>query len=437
MTFHKELTTKDESETLGKKLARSDKYATLFTNADLSNNAKTVVEEWAKWRMYQMTLKSNSKRLHEIRADLMREIRSAGSSNRVRRKDAEAFRRFVCQEVTKRCEELLNNNFQARLNAVIVLTQLDLVDADLREDVPAQAYVKGAIPLLEVLETPTGGELNQQLEAIKVQAAIGLGRINLLGSASDLNISVQGQNLRNYTAKTLIAELKNPNSHPWYQKRLIDALGAIDMVNDITTGQPIIVQVLGEVLADRERPYIVRARAARALGRCRLPVDVNIDKLVYQILLLEYEMAEAYQKNPNLFYWLDCFEDVYYAFHAVSEVEIKQYGIKRPPGLNQKNLGNQVRDAYKQLLPVAAFVVKQNWSPPKEPDPTDEETETPVGTEEVKWPDNKQITKELIPDLGQWLIEHKPASHKLTPSLPDLDPNGPVPMGNAAAAPGS
>jgi hypothetical protein len=170
-------------------------------------------------------------------------------------------------------------------------------------------------------------------------------------------------------------------------------------------------------LADKERPYTVRARAARALGRCALPPGLNLDKLLFQILLLENEMAQAYQKDPNAYYWLDCFEDLYYAFHPVSVSETQMYGNKRPPGLNQKNLGNQVRETFLQLIPIVSQVVSQpGWINPKE----DQERAQ-----------NKPIPDQLISDLGKWLLDHQPTDHKLAPGLPDLDPTSPLPTASA------
>ncbi len=236
-----------------------------------------------------------------------------------------------------------------------------------------------------------------------------------------MNINVQGQNLRNVVAKALIAQLQVPSAHPWYQMRLCEALASIDLVNDVTTGRPIIVQQLGEVLADRERDFRVRARAARSLGRCVLPGGLNTAKLVFQIVLLEYEMAQAYQKEPNAFYWLDCFSDVYFAFHPMTDSESQLYGNKRPPGLNQKNLGNAVREAYQQTLPIAGHVVNQKgFIPPKEGE---------------AWVKNEKIPAQLISDLGKWLQDHQPSNHKLAPNLPDLDPQSPLPTASAAPTP--
>lgn len=411
MQHDKELMTDAESQALETEVVRVDKFTIVFRNADLSAKGKAVADKWARWRMYQLSLKSMRNRLHEVRADITRELTYAGGSRNVNRKQVEEFRNYLCDQVTQRATELLDNNFHARLNTVIILAQLNLTDEDANRQIPEQAYVKAAIPLLSVINAPTGGGIDEQLEAVKIQAAIGLGRINLLGSVGDLNINVQNQNLRNLIAKSLIAQLQNPSAHPWYQMRLCEALASIDLINDVSTGRPIIVQQLGEVLADRERPFRVRARAARSLGRCVLPPGLNVQKLVFQILLLEYEMAQEYQKKPNDYYWMDCFTDVYYAFHPMTDDENRLYGNKRLPGLNQKNLGVVVQDAYQALLPIASHVVNQKgFLPPKE------------GEAQAK---NEPIPAQLISNLATWLKDHQPTSHKLTPNLPDLDPQTP------------
>jgi hypothetical protein len=417
MEHNKELTTDADDQALGVELERRDKYKSVFNDGDSSAKGKAIVDKWAKWRMYQMTLKSNRHRLHEIRAEISRDLGYAAKSKDLNRKEVEEFRNYLCDQTTQRAAELLDNNFHVRLNAVIILAQLNLTEEDKGEAIPEQAYVKATIPLLSVLSAPTGGAVDQQLEAVKVQAAIGLGRTNLLGPGGDLNISVQGQNLRNLTAKTLSAELQNPKANSWYQMRLCESLASIDLINDVTTGRPIIVQQLSEVLADREREFRVRARAARSLGRCVLPPGLNTQKLVFQILLLEYEMALEYQKKPNEFYWLDCFLDVYFAFHPMTGDENLLYGNKRLPGLNQKNLGNTVREAYTQSLPIASHIVNQKgFFPPKDGE---------------LWAKNAPLAPQLVSDLGKWLQDHQPSSHKLMPNLPDLDPQSPLPTASA------
>lgn len=421
MDHNKELTTDAQDQSMRTELERQDKYKTaVFGSADASAKGKAIVDKWAKWRMNQLTLKSNHKRLHQVRDEIVYDISLAGNSSRVNRKQAEEFRNYLCDQVTQRATELLDNNFHVRLNAVIILAQLNLTDES--KDIPEQAYGKAAIPLITVINTPTGGGVDEQLEAVKIQAAIGLGRINLLAPPADLAISVQGQNLRNLIANTLIAQLQDPKTNSWYQMRLCESLASIDLINDVTSGLPIIVKQLSEVLADREREFCVRARAARSLGRCVLPPGVNTEKLVFQIVLLEHEMALAYQKRPNEYYWMDCFLDVYFAFRPVTDTENQLYGSKRLPGLSQKNLGNLVREGYQQILPITNHVINQKgFFPPKEGEP---------------WAKNAPIPAQLISDLGKWLQDHQPASHKLTPNLPDLDPQSPLPTASAGTTTG-
>ncbi len=360
MKFSEELITEAESNQLEREL-RADKPNTVFRNAQLTDANKKIIEKWAKQRLYQMTLKKERRSLHELRAQFSREFSYAGIARDVPAKDVKAFRYYLCQEVTKRATELLKNNFYVRLNAAIILANLNLTDEDAKKQIEEHAYAKAALPLVEVLKTKTGGGIDEQLQAVKIQAAIGLGRIGMLSPLTDLDVAT-----RNSMADALIAQLQDPNAHEWYQKRLLDALGELDFQNDVNSGKPIILEALSEVLVDKERDLCVRARAARALGRCHLPPGINAEKLVFQILLLENEMALQYQKDPDAYYWLDCFSDLYFAFHPVSEQEMKLFGSKRPPGLNAKGLGNAVRDAYTELLPIASHVVTQDgWIPPK------------------------------------------------------------------------
>lgn len=429
MTFDKELTNDVDDDRLYKELRSKDKYTILFSNANLDANAKQIIEKWAKWRLYQMTLKSNRQRLHEVRAELTRDVGYAGRSSGLKRQQVEEFRRYLCEEVVARATELLKNNFHVRLNATIVLANLNLTDEHRKNNVPEQAYAKAAIPLLDILKTKTGGGLDEQLEAVKVQAAIGLKRIALIGD--NLNYNVAGENLESHIAKTLIAQLQDPNANPWYQKRLLEALAALKISNDVTTGKPIIIQTLGEVLADPKRDFDVRAHAAREFGRATLPPSFNNEKLVFQILLLEHEMALAYQKSPDDFRWLNRFGDLYFAFHAYNrnEIELFEKAKKSPPGLNRGEieigkLPSPIKEGYLQMLPIVKNVVQQpGWSVPKEFN---------LGRQP-----NEKIPADLITNLATWLSENQPASHKLDPSLPDLAPGAPVPGAKKTASAGS
>ncbi|MCA9071785.1 MAG: hypothetical protein KDA84_22815, partial [Planctomycetaceae bacterium] len=340
----------------------------------------------------------------------------AGRSSGLKRQQVEEFRRYLCDEVIARSAELLKNNFHVRLNVAIVLANLNLTDYHRKNGIPEQAYAKAAVPLLDILKTKTGGGLDEQLEAVKVEAALGLTRIALKGD--NLNFNVATENLENHIAKTLITQLQDTNAHPWYQKRLLEALAALDISNDVKTGKPIIIEALGEVLADPKRDFSVRARAAREFGRANLTASFNYEKFVFQVLLLEHEMALAYQKAPDDFHWMESFGDLYFAFHPYTEDEIVLYEKAKgfPPGLNnaKRNPPSTVKDAYQQMLPIVKHVVTQKgWEIPKDFN---------LGRQP-----NEKIPAKLITDLAAWLGEHQPASHKLDPSLPDLAPNAPVP----------
>ena len=171
---------------------------------------------------------------------------------------------------------------------------------------------------------------------------------------------------------------------------------------------------------DKQRHLCVRARAARSLGRCHLPTGINAEKLVFQILLLENEMALAYQNTPNAYYWLDCFADLYFAFHPVSEREIKLFGSKRPPGLNAKNLGNAVRDAY---TGIAAH---------RHPRRHARRLDSPQSRAGSRRPTRK-FPIMLISNLAKWLQDHQPSNHKLAPNLPELAPTSPMPNGKVSS----
>ncbi|WP_166821191.1 HEAT repeat domain-containing protein [Thalassoroseus pseudoceratinae] len=342
----------------------------------------------------------------DVREKLERELRSTGSLAS-RTDQVKMIRTVVCKEVAARAEEVLDNNYWVRLNAVILLGNLNVLEDDGRRGTTRQAYAPAYKPLVKVLLTPTGGQLDQQHESVKIRAALGLKNIALTASLADLGVLDKDE-----IARALISELKQPNNHWWYKQSLIQALSAVDLVQDAKNAKPIILEALGDVLTDQNQELIVRAYAAKALGRIPLPGTVEWPTLAHRIVQLAKEVAETYQKSPGRADLREALWCIYLAFKPETHLEIQRYsGRKQKAGFLSNTVPAVINEAYQQVVPLASHAINQ-----------------PVQGQAA------QIPAEQIATLTQWLQNKTPANNKLAPNISDLNPIGPL---KTAAEPGS
>ncbi|MGE3313749.1 MAG: hypothetical protein AB7O26_01450 [Planctomycetaceae bacterium] len=317
---------------------------------ELSNTARQLITEGIRVRVYSLTLKSNltdkesSKKIVE---GFRRELLDAGTLNPA---GSRAFREFVLQELVNRCKEpdILNNHFFVRLQALILLSNTNLVEPNPSSPgVPGQAFTPALDPLLAFIDDPA------QPYVLKIVATVGLMNINLRGSNQPT------PNQRISMGRSLIRELAQPNTHEWYQVRLLETLASIDQILDLE-GKPFIVNAVDATLKDPNRKWVVRCAAAKALGRVQLTAEMRVDLYVIDVLNLAREAAEALnkesQKSP---YWSACFWDIYYAFQPVDSSE-----LSRNPGLRKKvtlprmdKFQKLVDEGYKQYIPLFNHVI--------------------------------------------------------------------------------
>lgn len=345
----------------------------------------------------------------DVREKLERELRSTGKLA-ARVDQVKNIRTTACKEVAARAEEVLDNNYWVRLNAVILLGNLNVLEDDGARGTNRQAYAPAYKPLVKVLQTPTGGQLDQQHESVKIVAAKGLQNIALTASLADLGVLDKDE-----IAKALISELKQPNIHWWYKQSLIEALSAVDLVQDAKTAKPIILEALGDVLTDQNQELIVRAYAAKALGRIPMPEganQVNWDTLAHRIVQLAKEVAETYQKAPGRADLREALWCIYLAFKPETQLEIQRYSThSQKAGFLSNTVPAVIQDAYQQVVPLTSHAINQ-----------------PIQGQAA------QIPAEQIASLTQWLQNKTPANNKLAPNISDLNPIGPL---KTAAEPGT
>lgn len=418
MEIENELLTKSQSEEYEKQSRR--KVQGILRGGAVNSEAQKEIEELAKWLVFRMTIKENREKLYDLRGEIFtRYINIASSKPGVPLKAREV----LIEEVAKRAAELLDgHNFYVRLNAVLLLSELNIRDADTKKNIPEIAYTPALDPLLAVLQN------EKQPLAVRINAVRGLGRILMFGRPKNEQ--------KNDVALALINQLKKTDVHPWFQVRLVQALGNCDVIDVQTAGaareQFAVVQALATVMADRRRSLDVRCEAARALGRAPINDSVRVDLIGYKIVELAHEMAAGYQveggalygrssaetakmtagynKNLQAWFWKGCYLNLYLAFKPANKEEQRLYtaswrsNSNNDPGLLSKRGSDAtLREAYQQLLPVVKHVLEQ----PKRPNRNAQPVWSALAAQEIQ-------------AMETWLKSNQPQDNSIAPSLPPI-----------------
>lgn len=395
------------------------RYGTPFRNGTAGDS---LIADWALWRAAQLTMKSERDNLKQRRAEIMRDIRGLGSAVVGNRNAVRAFRKKICKALTGQLRKLLDDNFVVRVNAMLILSQMNLMEADLdfSNPQPPESYGPAARVLLE--EVIKKG----QHPALKILAVRGIKRIAFLGELSLLD--------REEIANTLIKEFNDKKSHPWYQGRIAEALGSLDL-QATSDGKAVIVHTLTQAVNDKTRTFPVRTDAAMALGRAGMIPNVNRNLLMYEIVDLTRQMADQYNadvgaaeaaKDPKLVpaYWPGCFLDIFFAFQPLNRIEERVLARRLIPGDRKAGLLNRFRgdgtveSAYKSMKPIISMVLdhKQGEMP-------------------------KMIPKDAIDGLASWMRTNRPTGFSVQPGMKAIRvmkaaarPGGKAPI-NAVATP--
>ena len=288
----------------------------------------------------------------------MRQIRLAGrlDSRTQRRK---TFRAFVCKETVARAKELLDNNNEVRLNAAILISELNVTEPGPRNSPPAEAYGPATVVLLEIIQD------DKQPVPVKIQAARGITRNALLGDPVLLSKH------KNELVQSIVKELQNAKklsrdqAGPWYQARLLETLAAVNLPLTVQ-GEPLIFTTLESFLEDTKLDLNVRCMAARSLGRARLPIHpkVNSERLSLKLAKLGLDLTNGYNKNMRLNpasypRWQKHFWDLYVAFRPIDDYDKALYRNRKLGLLAKYPNRKEIQDTYQKILPFTAHVLRQ------------------------------------------------------------------------------
>ena len=371
MELDQPIVTSEELAKLKVFVSGANRFTKALRNADLSTEGRQAIEGGIRYRLAVMTLPENRrdtsqenrkeskdgkekpaeplKDLPELHKKFMTELGNIGQLNG-KPQDIQNAIQFVHGEIVKQIVPLLTNNFYVRLHGVLILSELDFAPAN--------------VLLLQVIQAKDFGEdeVKGQPEAIKIAATQGLIRI--------LRFAVPQAAVKDRTliAHALVEELLKPDIHPWYQRRLVEALRYMDISIDVgNRNQPFVVDALLNVIGDAKRLWIVRAKACLALGRVPVPAGFDHEQIVTVVTNFALQLSKEAAAKPAIPYWKNCFMDVYLGFKPLNDKDLDA-GKKAPGGfLNSIKAAAQpaynvivpiVRDALQGKSPAAADVQK-------------------------------------------------------------------------------
>lgn len=380
MTEYKELMSENELAELDRELDVAQ-YKVVLRKGQNNREALDIIDKWAKWRMYSLSMKKYKFEYKEICDDTRKEILSAGAG--LPPNGRPRYREMCADKVLEYAKDLLDVNFYARLNVAIMFSLMDIEGKSSAS--AAVPYAQGGELLADMIDPRQENDLNQpeQPVAVKLCAAKGLERIGYYADPKPV--------LKFRFAEAIIKELKKPNNfetHKTYQCQLLEALAAQDQINDLN-GEATILQTLTATMLDENRPWMVRGAAAKSLGRASKDSKVNFKLLSYEIVRTCHEMAKAYNQNPGSRDWNWAFFNCYLAYQSGSSEE----RIPRRLGLiNQTGTDEYVRASYFQILKL-------------------------VNHFDVFSGNSKEFPDTLLEEVATWLEENKPLDRSIVPGM--------------------
>ena len=375
LNINKPLLTAKQAQDLRREVGN---YPSTLRNGVLDAQSRAQLPKIATLVIHQLSMPENREKLPDLVDKLMRDINQAAILQK-NPQVSRQFRQAFLKEIAARSAELLDNNLHVRLQGVIILGSLYVVEPT--RDNEGEAYLGSLDPLVQVLEDKT------QPAEMKILAAKGLERIAATARPS------AAQKLT--MSRALIRELEQTDTHRWYQMRLAETLGSVDYATD-DRGRPTIASALTAVVADNNRHCLVRSQAARSLGRIPLDAQVNVGNVAFSVAHFASQMAEEYNNDPGAPHWRNCYWNVYLAFKPLTTAERSRDAgllakVEKAPHTAHKSA---VNDAYQQMLPLARHAINAA-SPARMPEAN-------------------------LTSLAEWLTKNQPVDYRVAPNTPPI-----------------
>ncbi len=271
----------DELKKISKDLS---KYSNVLRNATSTDADKALLRMGLKYRIAMMCLRENRPQLSTLHDLVTKDLVNAASTPSLTGPQVKSFRQLLMQELVALIDPLLTTqDYYVRLHLVLILGELNLTEENSKLSLKLEAYAPSLESLVKVITNP------EQPDAVKVCAVNGIVRLMKLGNPIFP--------LRMTVGQALAGELQRAGTHPWYQMRLAGAMSVVD-VNVDQAGKPFVVNALVGVLKDVGRPYLVRAEAAKSLGRIPLPPVVKTGDITQAVGGFALQLAKAAQQAP-------------------------------------------------------------------------------------------------------------------------------------------
>jgi hypothetical protein len=343
LQIEKELVTEVEI-TDWRKTSRNN-FSNDINAGKLNSTTQPRISEGVRMLVHELSLKARRDTISEVRKKVIRDTDLA---------KGQQMREFVMSEIVKRAAELLDGNLHVRMQAVLLIGELN-VDPGQFPRKPPIAYAQGAATLIDVVDPPQGAIA--QPASVRVLAAGSIARLLREGRQS----LPPNQKLTLDIAPRLLRQLKLRN-HQWYTNRLMDALvetGLTTVADEGNVPRPLIVEALARLMAEPQQPYAVRTHAMYCLGRAPMPGGINAAPIGWAASQLAAQIATDINQGKisgvRGFFLL---QTVYYGYKPKDANEMTTDG-RGKAGLTNSLAGGPVQAAYRDFLALFNGILKQ------------------------------------------------------------------------------
>lgn len=246
-------------------------------------------------------------------------------------------RRAYCGEILKIAKQMLENNFDARMAGVVIISHLHDVKA-----VPGGAKAKVYEPAIAALVSTLTNK--EQPDALKTAIA---GQLTFLLRTCDINPQDQFR-----ICDAIAAEMSRECTEPGYQLNLLDAALEITQPRKkIGVPEPTAMKIFAATLNDPNKPVEVRCRAAFGVGHGAYDPEMKLEPLAWKIAQLSGEVAIEFNGDLGNPKWQDCGKDLFFSFWHMNQ---NQRQGANPKGLlNREPKSKFIADAAPHIGNVA------------------------------------------------------------------------------------
>lgn len=334
LQIENELVTEDEVTDWRKK--ERNNFNKALNDGKVNNTTKPQIADGVRVLVHELSLKSRRDSIDEVRKKILRDIEPA---------KGQLMREFVMGEVVHRASELFDGHLHVRMQAVLLIGELN-VDPGQFPRRPPIAYAQGAAALIDVVDPPQNAD--PQPIGVRVQATTGIARLLREGRQS----LPPNQKLTPAIAPRLLTQLKRGH-HEWFTGNLMDALietGLTVVAEGDDVPRPLIIETLAQLVADPQQPYAVRTHAMYCLGRAPMPGGINSAPIAWAASQLAAQIAtDINQGKINGIRGFFLLKSIYLGYKPEDANDTTTDGRSKA-GLTNSLPGAPIQSAYRDFL---------------------------------------------------------------------------------------